>query len=75
VSLALAVLGAALYIWAYVEMEALRTASHDPSAPIFAGYVRFVRLMQLSYVGLGAVCLGIIVAIGAAMHARRKRAE
>ena len=75
VSLALVVLGAALYVWSYLQMEALRTATHDPNAPIFAGYTRFVRLMQLSYLGLGAVFIGIIVGIGAALHAKRGRAE
>ena len=74
-SLTLVVFGTALYVWSYLQMEALRTSSHDPNAPIFAGYTRFVRLMQLSYLGLGAVCIGIIVGIGAALHARRGRAE
>ena len=71
VSLALVVLGAAAYVWAYVEMEALRNATHDPKAPIFAGYTKFVRLMQLSYAGLGAIAVGILVGVGAALHARR----
>jgi len=75
VSLSLVVLGAALYVWAYLAMETLRTSGHDPNAPLFAGYTRFVRLMQFSYIGLGAACLGVLVGIGAAVHARRTRAE
>lgn len=71
VSLVLVVAGAACYVWAYQEMEELRTSVHDPKAPIFAGYTRFVRLTQLSYAALGAVALGVLVGLGAALHARR----
>ena len=74
VSLVLVVAGAACYLWAYAGMQALRQTSHDPNAAIFAGYTRFVRLWQLSVVGLVAVGLGVLVGIGAALHARRLRA-
>ncbi|HEU4993733.1 MAG TPA: hypothetical protein VFT29_02905 [Gemmatimonadaceae bacterium] len=70
-SVALVVVGAAAFVWTYVQMEGLRNAVHDPEAPLFAGYVRFVRLTRLSYVGLGLVGLGLLVGIGAALHARR----
>jgi hypothetical protein len=73
ISLILVVLGAAAYVWTYMQMEALRTAVHDPDAPIFAGYVRFVRLMQLNYLGLGLVGVGLLLGVGAAVHARRAR--
>lgn len=70
-SITLVLLGAALYVWAYLEMDALRTAGHDPNAPIFAGYTRFVRLMQLSYGGLAVAAIGMLVGVGAALYARR----
>jgi len=34
-----------------------------------------VRLMQLNYVGLGLVGLGLLVGVGAAVHARRARCD
>ena len=71
-SLALVALGVILYIWAYAQMDVLRTTAHDPNAPIFANYTRFVRLMQVSYVGIGAVVTGILVGVGAAIHARHR---
>ena len=71
VSLVLVVIGVILYIWAYAQMDALRNATHDPKATIFANYTRFVRLMQLSYAGIGAVVIGILVGVGAAINARR----
>ncbi|HEY8175211.1 MAG TPA: hypothetical protein VIF32_05950 [Gemmatimonadaceae bacterium] len=73
-SLALVVAGASCYVWAYWGMTALRLAAHDPNAAIFAGYTRFVRFYQLSVVGLTVVGLGVVVGVGAAIHARRVRA-
>jgi hypothetical protein len=70
-SVALVLVGAICYVWAYAEMSVLRDATHDPKAPIFAGYTRFVRLTQLSWLGLGTITVGVLVGIGAAMHARR----
>jgi len=74
VSLVLVVAGAACYLWAYAGMKALRQATPDPNAELFAGYTRFVRLWQLSVVGLTSVGLGVAVGIWAALHARRARA-
>ena len=73
-SLALVVGGGACYLWAYAGMQALRKATPDPNAELFAGYTRFVRLWQLSVVGLTSVGLGVAVGIWAALHARRARA-
>jgi hypothetical protein len=73
-SLVLVVAGSGCYLLAYAGMRALQASIHDPSAAIFAGYVRFVRLWQLSVVGLIAVGLGVLVGVGAAIHARRDRA-
>jgi hypothetical protein len=73
-SLVLVVGGAVCYVWAYAGMRALRVAVHDPNAAIFAGYVRFVRLTQLSILGLIMIGLGVVVGVGAAIHARRVRA-
>lgn len=75
VSLVLVVAGAACYVWAYVGMEALRRAPHDPNAELFAAYTRYVRLSQLSIAGLVAVGLGVVVGIAAAFHARRATAD
>lgn len=72
-SVGLVLAGAVAFVWTYVQMEGLRNAVHDPEAPLFAGYARFARLMQLSYVGLGLVGLGLLVGVGAALHARRAR--
>lgn len=73
-SLVLVIAGGACYLWAYAGMRALRQAAHDPTAELFAGYTRFVRLTQLSILGLVVVGLGVLVGIGAALHARRARA-
>ena len=73
-SLLLVVGGGACYLWAYAGMQALRQATPDPNAELFAGYTRFVRLWQLSVVGLTSVGLGVAVGIWAALHARRPRA-
>jgi hypothetical protein len=74
-SLVLVVAGVGCYLWAYAGMHALRGSVYDPRAEIFAGYTRFVRLWQLSVVGLVAVGLGVLVGVGAAIHARRDRAS
>ena len=74
-SLMLVVAGGACYLWAYSGMQVLRQAAHDPKAELFAGYTRFVRLSQISIAGLIAVGLGVAVGIGAALHARRARAN
>ena len=68
-------LGALVYGWAYLGMEELRTMTHDPSAPIWSGYVRWVRLTQLSWLGQGLVGLGILLGVGAAWYHRRRRRE
>jgi hypothetical protein len=73
-SLVLVIAGAGCYLWAYAGMRALRVAAHDPNAALFAGYTRFMRFYQLSIVGLTAVGLGVVVGVGAAIHARRVRA-
>jgi hypothetical protein len=75
VSLVLVLAGATCYVWAYLGMQALRDAAHDPTAPIFAGYMKFQRLSQISYAGLSAIALGVIVGIGAAVRARRRGRE
>ena len=74
-SLVLVIAGGACYLWAYAGMRALRVAVHDPGAELFAGYTRFVRLWQLSVVGLTAVALGVLVGVWAALHARRLSTE
>jgi hypothetical protein len=71
VSVGLVLIGVACYLWAYIQMEVLRQSTHDPKAMIFAGYVRFVRLVQLSRFGMGLIAVGVMVGIGAAVHARR----
>ena len=71
VSVALVLVGAVCYVWAYSEMSVLRDAAYDPKAPIFAAYTRFVRMMQLSWVGIGTIVVGVLVGIGAALDARR----
>lgn len=73
-SVAMILLGGLCYGGAYAGMQALRAAPHDPNAPLFAGYTRYVRLTQLSYVGLAAVVVGVCIAVYAAVHARRERA-
>ena len=70
-SLVLVVSGVGCYAWSYVGMRALRASVHDPSAELFAGYTRYVRLWQLSVVGLTAVALGVLVGVWAALHSRR----
>lgn len=72
-SILLLVAGAVCYGGAYLGMRSLRVAAHDPAAPLFAGYTRYVRLMQLSYVGLLAIGAGVAIAVFAAWHARRGR--
>ena len=67
--------GSLVYGWAYVGMEKLRTMAPDPSAPIWSGYGRWVRLTQLSLLGQGLIGLGILVGVGAAWHHRRRRRE
>lgn len=71
-SLVLLLGGAVCYVWAYLGMQALRDSTHDAAAPLFAGYTRYVRLSQVSILGLTAIALGILVGIYAAMHARRE---
>lgn len=75
VSLALILAGGFCFSAAYVGMQRLRSAAHDPNAPIFAGYTRYVRLTQLSYLGIAAMAVGIVVAIYAALHARSEAAR
>jgi hypothetical protein len=70
-SLVLVVAGVGCYLWAYAGMQTLRQMTHDPNAALFAGYTRFVRLHQLSILGLSVTGLGVLVGIGAALHARR----
>lgn len=70
-SVLLFVVGALCYGVAYDGMQSLRVAAHDPNAPLFAGYTRYVRLLQLSYAGLIAIGAGLLVALYAALHARR----
>jgi len=72
-SIALIVLGGLCYVASLMGMETLRTSQHDPAAPLFAGYVRYTRLLQLSYAGIAAIAIGIGVAIYAAIHARAAR--
>ncbi|MEX2178448.1 MAG: hypothetical protein WD801_07040 [Gemmatimonadaceae bacterium] len=72
-SMTLVVTGTAAYLWAFAGMRTLRDAPHDPSAAIYAGYVRYVRLTQLSWVALGTICIGVVVGIGAALYHRRGR--
>ena len=70
-SLGFVVFGGSCYAWAYSGMHALQRTVHDPNAPIFAGYTRYVRLMQLSWLGIAGIGLGVAVGVYAALHARR----
>ena len=70
-SLVLVLAGATCVGGSYVGMRRLRDSAHDPKAPIFAGYTRHVRLTQLSYLGFGALAGGVMLAVYAAMHARK----
>jgi uncharacterized membrane protein YedE/YeeE len=74
-SVAILLFGAACYIGAYAGMQSLQHAVHDPAAPIFAGYTRYVRLMQLSWFGIAVIVVGVIVGIGAAIHGSCTTAE
>jgi len=72
-SVAALTVGGLCYATAYSGMQALRGTPHDPGAPLFAGYTRYVRLNQLSYLGIAAIAIGIALAVYAASHARRAR--
>jgi hypothetical protein len=72
-SLALIAAGGLCYVLAYMGMQALRAAPHDPNAPLFAGYKRYVRLTPLAFWGMASVMIGVAVALYAALDARRSR--
>ena len=74
-SLALILVGAALYVRAYLGMEAVRTTPETPfvrgTMEAFALFNQYLRLKRLSYVGLALVGVGLAVGLSAAVHARK----
>jgi hypothetical protein len=77
VSLVLILAGAALYIRAYVGMEAIRTTPETPftrgTMEAFELTNRYLRLQQRSYLGLALVSAGLLVGLSAAAHAHKIR--
>lgn len=72
VSIALVVLGGIVYAWAYVEMQSLASAPHDPGAELYAGYRAYSRWLMVSRVALGVIALGLMAAVGAALYGGRR---
>lgn len=75
VSLILIVLGASLFLLAFVGMKELRDRRETEFVPgtteAYAALNRYYRLQRLSYLGLGLAVTGIGVALSAAWHNRR----
>jgi hypothetical protein len=73
-SLVLVCVGGALYLFAYIGMERLRTRPHEefvPAETVFFGETQeHARLTRVSYLGLGLCGAGVLVALSAAAHAR-----
>ena len=75
ISLSVLLFGASCYVWAYNGMHTLQHSTHNPAAPIFAGYTRYVRLNQLSWFGIGVILIGIAIGVAAAIHGSCVRVE
>lgn len=75
VSLILIVLGASLFLLAFVGMKELRdqreTEFVSGATEAYAALNRYYRLQRLSHLGLGLAVTGIGVALSAAWHNRR----
>ena len=75
VSLILLVLGALLFLQAFLGMKQLRdqreTAFVPGTTEAYAALNRYYRLQRLSYLGVGLAVSGIGVALSAAWHNRK----
>jgi hypothetical protein len=75
VSLILIVLGALLFVQAFLGMRGLRDQQEVEfvagTTEAYAALNRYYRLQRLSYVGIGLAVAGIGVALSAAWHNRR----
>jgi hypothetical protein len=74
-SLLLILAGAALFLHAYLGMEAVRNTADAPfvrgTMEAFALTNRYLRLKRQSYLALGLVGAGIMVGLSAAAHAHK----
>lgn len=72
-SLTLICVGALVYLFAFVRMEAMRTRPYQEFVPFqtepFARTREHARLTRVSHVGLGLCGVGVLVGLSAAAHA------
>jgi hypothetical protein len=63
--------GAGVYAWAWSGLKALRDFEPAPNGPAFAAVARANELSTISRVGFALMAAGVVVAVLAAVVARR----